>query len=271
MKTELDFASQDIPRITSLMTTLPHALIISGEEGLNTDLLANHLALSLASEVRHIMPETGKEFIGIQAIRGLPVDIRSKPSHRRVIIINPADTLTEQAQNALLKTLEDPTQNTHFILVCTNHQDLLSTVISRCQLATLHRLSSIQSREILDATPLDERTKQQILFLATGRPKLIRRLSSNPDLLEFYRKYITDAKTILSGNQYDALGATQKYINSRSDALRLIDTLLTLLKYRLVSGAADDSLKPLVNRVQSVETSLKANSNIRFSLLKLLA
>ena len=59
----------------------------------------------------------------------------------KVLIINLADDMNENAQNALLKTLEEPYPNTLLLLLCENVGRLLPTILSRCQKLHLHPLS----------------------------------------------------------------------------------------------------------------------------------
>jgi DNA polymerase-3 subunit delta' len=56
---------------------------------------------------------------------------------RRVVLIEPADQLNENASNALLKILEEPPEDTLFILVSSHTQKLIATIRSRCQLLEL--------------------------------------------------------------------------------------------------------------------------------------
>jgi len=78
--------------------------------------------------------------IGIAVVRELIQKASLKPyrSDEKVIIIEEAQTITPEAQNALLKTLEEPPDNTIIILlVSTNRDSLLPTVISRCKIIEL--------------------------------------------------------------------------------------------------------------------------------------
>jgi len=79
---------------------------------------------------------TKKSQISVAQIRQL-VDYLSLSSHqvnsRRIILISPADTLNIASANALLKMLEEPPANTLFLLVTSQPQRLLATIISRCQ------------------------------------------------------------------------------------------------------------------------------------------
>jgi DNA polymerase-3 subunit delta' len=108
--------------------------------------------------------------IKINSIREIKVEI----SHSsfipgwRVIIVSEADAMTEQAANAFLKTLEEPTPKTVIILTTSNKDQLPQTIISRCQLV---RFSYLSDEEI--ATALMERYD-----LNPTRARLIARLAN---------------------------------------------------------------------------------------------
>ncbi|MBN1915554.1 hypothetical protein JW796_00980 [Candidatus Dojkabacteria bacterium] len=74
--------------------------------------------------------------IGINDIKGLIARLKYKPyqSKRKVAIIEKAENMTLEAQNAFLKTLEDIPDRTFIILSTANHGMLLPTILSRCRL-----------------------------------------------------------------------------------------------------------------------------------------
>ncbi|MBU8848994.1 MAG: DNA polymerase III subunit delta' [Desulfobacterales bacterium] len=77
----------------------------------------------------------GKKIISISQIRELGLAISSKPNEakfRMVLILN-ADLMNRQAQNALLKMLEEPPEKTFFILIANKTSLLVPTIISRCR------------------------------------------------------------------------------------------------------------------------------------------
>ena len=78
--------------------------------------------------------------IKIEQIRALlsKVSLRNYDSVYKVILINDAHLMTEQAANCLLKTLEEPTDNTVFILITSQIQNLPITILSRCQQIQFH-------------------------------------------------------------------------------------------------------------------------------------
>ncbi len=79
--------------------------------------------------------EKDKKIISISQIRKMGLSIASKPNEakfRMVLILN-ADTINPQAQNALLKMLEEPPEKTFFVLIAQEINSFLPTIISRCR------------------------------------------------------------------------------------------------------------------------------------------
>lgn len=83
-----------------------------------------------------IFVETAEPNLGVEEIRQLRRLISTKPAtHKtKIIIITESSKLTVGAQNALLKTLEEPPENTLIILIAPNTDFLLPTILSRCQI-----------------------------------------------------------------------------------------------------------------------------------------
>jgi DNA polymerase III subunit delta' len=98
-----------------------------------------------------------RERLGIDQARSIQVFLggQALARGRKIAIFDEAQALTEDAQNALLKTLEEPPRSSLIILVCHNASKLLPTVRSRCQ-----RLAF---------APLDRRTVETILSTRAGR------------------------------------------------------------------------------------------------------
>ena len=95
-----------------------------------------------------------RELLGQLAMR--PYNARS-----RVVIIDPADALTVESGNALLKTLEEPPPDTRFVLVTSRPRALLITILSRCQRV---RFGAVDPKTV--AAWLEERGVDDALWLA---------------------------------------------------------------------------------------------------------
>ena len=140
---------------------IPHAIMIEGENnGDNLELaqfIASaavcdsdnapcgvcqncHLAtINSHPDIAVINPLEGKKFLSVDQIRELRAEAFIKPHQaaKRVFIIEDASRMNPQAQNALLKVLEEPPQNVVFILLISSKTMLLDTIISRCVLLSL--------------------------------------------------------------------------------------------------------------------------------------
>jgi DNA polymerase-3 subunit delta' len=84
-----------------------------------------------------------KKSIGVDEIKSLQKEAIIKPneSNRKIFIIHDAHTMTAQAQNALLKLVEEPQKYLSIILICENTMALLETIISRCSIVPMPYLS----------------------------------------------------------------------------------------------------------------------------------
>ena len=88
----------------------------------------------------HVYPDGAS--IKIEQVRKLILSLTEKPVEgaKKIYILHQAHTMTPQAQNALLKTLEDPIAQSIVILLSNNLKQLIPTVISRCQIQDFSQL-----------------------------------------------------------------------------------------------------------------------------------
>jgi DNA polymerase III subunit delta' len=138
------------------------------------------------ADVQFIQPEDESSAIRIPQIRELLETLQLRPleGKHKVYILDPADAMNDAAANALLKALEEPPDETSFILLTANPQALLVTVRSRCQTysfgpLTLAELRSFSTDELalrwargsigflksLDLTALKQRRDAALDFL----------------------------------------------------------------------------------------------------------
>lgn len=111
-----------------------------------------------------------KASIKIDGVRDLVARIGFRPfeGRRRFVLLREADALEPQAQNALLKSLEEPPPGTSFVLTTAVPGLLLPTVRSRCMRMTFGRLMPSEVAAILAAHGLDEREARTAAALADG-------------------------------------------------------------------------------------------------------
>jgi DNA polymerase-3 subunit delta' len=115
-------------------------------------------------DVFTIYPEGASRSIKIEKIRGLIYQGSLKPyeARKRVFIIVDAEEMTEEAQNAFLRLLEEPPPNHILILTASNIAGLFPTVISRCRILKFYSLTKVEIQDVLEKRSIDE--KEAVLF-----------------------------------------------------------------------------------------------------------
>lgn len=142
---------------------LPQALIFAGPKGVGRKTAAKLLAqyLHQSENANHpdtfwysrileeVSKEKTREWIG--AMRELIKRLSMTPmvSKYKVAIIDDAERLNDEAQNALLKTLEEPRGDTVIILTVTAEESLLPTIVSRAQVVRFGPLSADEIKQIV--------------------------------------------------------------------------------------------------------------------------
>ena len=151
-----------------------HAYILNGERGSGKKMLANLFAMTLLCETGDNEPcgkchsckqaESGNHpdiirvthekpnSISVDDIRtqvNNTVDIKPYQGPYKVYIIPQADMMTPQAQNAILKTIEEPPSYAVFLLLTENAETLLPTINSRCVMLKLHNIKDTLIKKYL--------------------------------------------------------------------------------------------------------------------------
>ena len=103
----------------------------------------------------------------------------------KVIVLAPADNMNLSAYNALLKSLEEPTENTYWILVCHRLFGVPATIRSRCQILRLAMPDEADSLKWLDETTGSREESQKLLSLSDGRPFLAQQMFLGGSSREF--------------------------------------------------------------------------------------
>lgn len=176
---------------------LPHALLISGVPGSGKRELAEQLAFTLLCEkpdpegsacgvcsscgwlqagthpdLLWLEPEESGKAIKVDQIRGLCSELAmtSHTGRYKVAILTPADAMNVNAANSLLKTLEEPTDNTLIILLTASPGRLPATVRSRCQQITLSVPPADLALRWLKSRGVNALQASTCLKLASGAP-----------------------------------------------------------------------------------------------------
>ena len=245
-----------------------HALLLVGEQGVGLMTIANDIAgqMTASAFVTRVTPENGT--ISIDAIRALYAHTKTKQADRHVIIIDDADAMRAEAQNALLKLLEEPASEVYFILTSHHEQLLLPTIKSRVQMIAARPVPAEASQQLLGALKVNDETKtRQILFIAAGRPAEMVRLTNDEQYFVSQSTKATDARNFLGAETYDRLVLTGKY-NAREEALEFLDMLGRLAVHMLYRQPGSEYSKRLEAIADAVER-INGNGHVRTQLARL--
>ena len=121
-------------------------------------------------DVHHVLPAKGKQSIGVDVLREAieEVGVKSFEDGAKAMIFPEAHKMTPQAQNCLLKTLEEPPQGTVFFLITDQPGALLPTIVSRCRVVRFHPLSQEEAAARLCALGLPQAEANQRARMAEG-------------------------------------------------------------------------------------------------------
>lgn len=167
-------------------------------------------------DVLIVRPETA--FLRIEQIRSLCEHAYRKPfeAHWRVFIIDEAETMTEQAANALLKTLEEPPAGSVLILLTSQLTRLLPTIRSRCQIYHFAPLTTAEIEGFLRERFV--RPEEEIRLLARlSRGRIGKALSIDLSVYREMRREVLELLTVLGAGDRVRLIRAAEYWGRRLD------------------------------------------------------
>lgn len=171
---------------------------------------------------------TGDTSIGIEEIRDMQKTLYLKPvkGDKKAIILDQAHTLTIEAQNALLKVLEEPPTHAFFFLSTATTDPLLPTILSRCSLVVLEEEKQELTEEQISLLEQD----LQLLFSPSiaARLSLAEKVAAQKDAVG---KWLQDIIIYLRQTVLDDIAANQPtnptILKNLQEAYRLITTTNT--------------------------------------------
>lgn len=200
---------------------VPHALLLSASPGMGLHDFSQHIIASLLCtqnregaacgscrscisfaaqthpDLYLIQAAKDRASIGVDAIRELGGQLAMRPQagDYQVAVIEPAEIMTREAANALLKTLEEPAEQTVLILMSEQAGRLMATILSRCQRIRLTPPEPQTVREWLTRISTDQDDIQLATQLAGGAPLRAAEMLSDGSL-PAYREFCEQLKRL---------------------------------------------------------------------------
>lgn len=219
---------------------ISHAHLIVGEDGIGKSSLAKILASNILEvdvekeSVDIINYKLKKASFGVDEVRAIIAEVNKKPyeGDKKVIIIHKGDKLTVQAQNALLKTIEEPPKGVFIILLCESLELILDTIKSRCE---IHKLSPLKGYDIslYGSKFLDIYSKEEIdtaVAYSQGIPGKLEEFLKDENLKTLRNTLIELLNIISKGDIYEVLQFENKILSYKDKKDELFNILTSLIR-----------------------------------------
>lgn len=261
--------------MNSLAANPPQGLLLVGPEGIGKLSMAQALAERIVDHptgISVISPDE-KGTIAIETIRELYKTTRSKQKGRQVVIVERADRMSMEAENAFLKLLEEPRSGLTFMLTAPQLEALLPTVLSRVQHVALQPLpDDVIRRFIVSKKPgIAQNDLSQLVFLAQGRPGIATMLLTDGTLSK-HRERMQLVKQLISAKLYDRFVIAGKLSSSRDETIETLTAMSRVIEVQLSSATSPAQARHWAMLADTLEATLQTithNGNVRAQLLYL--
>ena len=294
---------------------ISHAYILSGEAGMGRKSLANAFALSLLCEkglpdpcmechackqvlsgnhpdliyVTHEKPAS----IGVDDIRKQindTIQVRPYSSYYKIYIVDEAEKMTVQAQNALLKTIEEPPAYGIILLLTENSEAFLPTILSRCVTLKRRPVKEEQIRRyLMEELHVPDYQADICAAFARGNVGKAKRLAESEHFSELKDQVIHLLRHLRDMEIYEITEAVRKAVEYKAEiddyldlmmlwyrdvllfkATRQIDGLIFSDEINYISAQAAKSsyegLEHILKALEKAKTRLKANVSFELTI-----
>lgn len=279
---------------------ISHAHIIVGPNGIGKSNLANKFARNILGKLEEkeyidiINYRCKKASFGVDDVREIVEEINKKPfeGDKKVIIIYDGNKLTVQAQNALLKTIEEPPKGVFIILLCESLELILDTIKSRCQIYKLSPLNKEEIRVYLDNINNSDFTEEEInaaIAYSEGVPGRAEAFLKDSSLKELRNILEELLYLIIKSNSIELLDFETKIVafkDKKEDILNILASFIRdIIVYKeidgvngIINGDKVESIKKLaiemsykklnniIDKIGEARKSLLSNSNFQLTI-----
>ena len=244
---------------------ISHAYMFEGPSGVGKNTLARELSRillemeNLFNSPDYIEIKPDGNSIKIAQIRKMQTDILVKPyKSYKIYVFDEAQKMTVEAQNALLKTLEEPPKYAIIILITNNKESLLDTIKSRCEIIKFTPIPIKEIADYLVKTGVDEKRASLLANFSRGSMQKAIELSESEDfyiMREEIQKYI---ETFLNGNLIDIMEVQNGIEKYKDQIINVLDLMINYFRdIIMVKENIDNSMIINLNKLVFIKNMSK--------------
>lgn len=211
------------------------------------------IAVMQHADLTVIQAESEGGILKVDQIRDARKTLILKPymSKYRVALFLRFQEANDNAANALLKTLEEAPSYAVLILTADNPEQLLPTIVSRCEVLRLRKLSIEEVQKDLESRGVENDRAKLIAHISSGRPGYARRLIEDDALLDRREERLNDLLTLLPASRVEKFKYAEQLSKDKESMRQAI--LFWLSYWRDVMLRTAQAATPLVNIDRNVE------------------
>lgn len=257
-----------------------HSYLFIGEEGIGKQLMAKELAKTILCTSKNDRPcdicksciefnsnnnvnfqviDTEGSSIKIDQIRNMQSKIAEKPvnSDHKVYIINDSELMTVEAQNCLLKTLEEPPSYITIILVTSNENKILNTIKSRCTKIYFNLLAENEIKTVLNGLNINNITNSYLQACNGSIKKAILLKEKSEEYEQIDKIFgIIDKDNIVT-----FINKSNVIYENKDDIYNILDYINIILNNKAKEGTNKIAYANCIFIVEEVKKRLRANGN----------
>ncbi|MHC1740175.1 MAG: ATP-binding protein [Anaerolineaceae bacterium] len=218
-----------------------------------------------------IQPETEGGMIKVEQIRNLQHSLSLSPfeAKYRVALLLNFQQANANAQNALLKTLEEAPRQVVLFLSADSAESLLPTIVSRCEILRLHSVPIAAVENILVSKwKIPQKTATLCAHLSCGRLGLAVRLAQNPDQIERRTQLLDDFTRLLPLSRRDRFAYVDTLARNRDEIRFALQTWYSYGRDLLMLTNHNDTEITNINREEELtQTARKVTSTTALKMV----
>ena len=240
---------------------ITHSYMFVGTEGIGKKMFAIEFAKNILhsnNSPDYTILEPEGTSVKIEQIRNIQEKIGEKPtlSDKKVYIIDNADLMTKEAQNALLKTLEEPPEYIVIILIGKNENEFLPTIKSRCNIINFKSISDEEMKNYLQV----DNISKSMLQLYQGS---ILKANILKNKCEEYKNIEKIVENLQNLDFVDIIEGLDILYKSKEDVKDILEYINVLFSQRMVQDAR---FANCIEYVEETKKRLKMNANYDMSI-----